>query len=299
MFDCVAKVTDDDEEEEESDYAPDKESDEELEYDDDEFDDFIDKGGDEVEDDMLSKFSSMTLKGAPVKSGGCFNVSEEPTWLIYDFVQNDKHYCCVDVLTLTMGRDKFRPRVSANGRKVMVEMVKPKFFFGYERMENYHSNDSSFNGNTHKANAFKAVLKETRKTMKVRRGQEITGKELTINLPFQCEVEIVEWGLQAHVNEDFEIQRVTKAEQLYYILSMTFLSTEKAEEVEKQGTFKIVRKTPKKATGRRAGSRGRKKRKNDSFETAQGGADPDLDYSMQDNDDDLSEVSESAFPSAL
>ena len=30
-----------------------------------------------------------------------------------------------------------------------------------------------------------------------------------------------------------------------------------------------------------------------------GGADPDLDYSMQDNDDDLSEVSESAFPSAL
>ena len=132
MFDCVAKVTDDDEEEE-SDYAPDKESDEELEYDDDdEFDDFIDKGGDEMEDDMLSKFSSMTLKGAPVKSGDCFNVSEEPTWLIYDFVQNDKHYCCVDVLTLTMGRDKFRPRVSANGRKVMVEMVKPKFFFDYE-----------------------------------------------------------------------------------------------------------------------------------------------------------------------
>ena len=113
-----------------------------MEYDDDdEFDDFIDKGGDEVEDDMLSRFSSMTLKGAPVKSGGCFNVSEEPTWLIYDFVQNDKHYCCVDVLTLTMGRDKFRPRVSANGRKVMVEMVKPKFFFDYERMENYHSND--------------------------------------------------------------------------------------------------------------------------------------------------------------
>ena len=87
---------------------------------------------------------------------------------------------------------------------------------------------------------------------------------------------------------------MTKDEQLYYILSMTFLSTEKAEEVEKQGTFKIVRRTSKNATGRRAHSRGHKKRKNDSFETAQGGADPDLDYSMKDNDDDLSEVSESS-----
>ena len=104
----------------------------------------------------------MTMKGAADKSGGCFNVMEEPTWLIYDFVKNDKHYCCVYFLTLTMGRDKFRPRVSTNSWKVMVEMVKPKFFFDYERLENFHSNDSNFNRNTHKANAFKAVLKETR-----------------------------------------------------------------------------------------------------------------------------------------
>ena len=122
-------VTDDDEEEE-SDYAPSNESDVELEFDvhDDKFDDFIDNGGDEGQDDISSRFSNMTLKGAPVKSGGCFNVSEEPTWSLYDFVQNDKHYCCVDLLILAMGRDKFRPRVSVNGRKVMVEMAKPKFF---------------------------------------------------------------------------------------------------------------------------------------------------------------------------
>ena len=97
-------------------------------------------------------------------------MSEEPTWLLYDFVQNDKHYCCVELLTLTMGRDKFHPRVSTNGWKVMVEMVKPKIYFDYKRLENFHSNDSNFNGNTHKANAFKAVLKKTRKLLKVRRG---------------------------------------------------------------------------------------------------------------------------------
>ena len=154
----------------------------------------------------------MTLKGVFIKSGGCFNVSTLPTWLLYDFVQNDKHYFYVDLLTLTMGRDKFRPRVRANGRKVMVAMVKPKFCFNYERLENFHCNDSNFNGNTHKANAFKAVLKEMRKTLNVCRGQEITETELTINLPFQCEVEIFEWGVQDHFNYDSEVQRVTKEE---------------------------------------------------------------------------------------
>ena len=63
-------VTDDDEENE-SDYTPGNESDVELEFDthDDEFDEIIDNGGDERQDDISSRFSNMTLKGAPVKSG--------------------------------------------------------------------------------------------------------------------------------------------------------------------------------------------------------------------------------------
>ena len=166
-------------------------------------------------------------------------------------------------------------------------------------MENFHCNDSDFNGNTDTANTFKAMLKETRKTLKVRRGQEITGPELTINLPFQCEVEIVEWGVQGHVNYDSEIQRVTKEEQLYCILSMTFLSTKKAEEEEKKGTVKIARKTPKKTVSRRSRSRSTKKRKNESFETAQQ-PNPDLDINMDDNNDnDLSEDSDNPFSSSL
>ena len=68
------------------------------------------------------------------------------------------------------------------------------------------------------------------KVLKVCREQEIAGPELTTQLSFQCDVEIIEWRVQDHENLDSEIQRVTKEEQLYYILSMTFLSTEKAEE---------------------------------------------------------------------
>ena len=61
----------DDDEEEESKYASGNKSDVELEFDDDddEYDGFIDNGVDERQDDISSRFSNMTLKGAAVKSG--------------------------------------------------------------------------------------------------------------------------------------------------------------------------------------------------------------------------------------
>ena len=47
-----------------------------------------------------------------------------------------------------------------------------------------------------------------------------------------------------------------------------------------------MKKTPKKVVGRKSRSRSTKKRKNESFETAQ---QPDIDINMDDkNDDDLS-----------
>ena len=83
---------------------------------------------------------------------------------------------------------------------------------------------------------------------------------------------------------------MTKEEQLYYTLSMTFLSTKKTEEEEKRRTVTIVRKTPKKEVGRRSRSRSTKKRKNENFETAQ---QPDIDINMDDkNDEDLSDYSD-------
>ena len=277
-----------------SDFAPAEESDEDLEFD--EEDDLIEGGMAFGGTDLASRLGRVSLNGtnnATVHKNipSCYNVSEELTWLIYDYVEENNHYCCVDIMTLAMGRDKFRPRVSTNGRKVMVEIVKPKFFFEYERLENINAHNSSFNVNTHKATAYKAALKEMRKSLGVRKGEEITGPELVIPLPFQCEVDIVEWGVQGHDNEDIEIRQVTKEEQLYYILSMTFLSTEKAEEEEKQGTVKIVRRTPKK----RVKATTRKKRKNgDSFETANQEVPPtenvDIDVD-NDNDDDLSDGS--------
>ena len=128
-----------------SDFSPAEESDEDLVYD--EEDDFFEGcmtfGG----PDLASRLGRTSLNGnknatATKKRTMCYNVSEELTGLIYDYVEENNHHCCVDSLTLVMGRDKFRPRVSTNGRKVMVEIIKPKFFFEYERLDNINLNNT-------------------------------------------------------------------------------------------------------------------------------------------------------------
>ena len=118
----------------------------------------------------------------------CYSVSEELTWLIYNYVEKNNHYCCVDILALTMRRDKFRSRLSTNGRKIMVEIVKPKLFFEYDRLENINLNNSNFNGNTYMATVCKATLREMRRSLGARKEDEITGPDLVIPLPFRCEV---------------------------------------------------------------------------------------------------------------
>ena len=50
-------------------------------------------------------------------------------------MQDGVHYCCVDFLDLTMGRDKFTPKVMHGGTAVTIGMIVPDFFFIYDRLE--------------------------------------------------------------------------------------------------------------------------------------------------------------------
>ena len=146
---------------------------------------------------------------------------------------------------------------------------------------------------THKVTADRAASREMRRGLGVRKGEKINGLELVIPLPFQCEVDIVEWGVQGHDNEDLDIREVSKEEQLYYILSMTFLSTEKDEEEKKAGYCEIMRRIPKKTVVKE--TKTKKKRKNsDSFETVNQGIPPpkNVDIAVDDdNDENLSDGS--------
>ena len=76
-------------------------------------------------DNITSGMGRMRLKKGKTQN---FNVQEQNTWFIYEFEHDDRRHCCVDLLTMTMGRNKFRPRVLSGGQKVAIGIIKPSFF---------------------------------------------------------------------------------------------------------------------------------------------------------------------------
>ena len=167
-----------------------------------------------------------------------FNLDEKSTWISYDSEQYNQQYCCVDILVLTIGKDKYRSRVAREGRKVISSLVKP-ICFDYERLRISNETNSAFNENTHKDTAFKKALRDTRKAMDKKKGEEIIGEYISTPLPFRCEEIFVEWVVQGRPNHDKVIMRNIEGQQLFYILSMTFMSVEKLEDDEKQASMYI------------------------------------------------------------
>ena len=64
---------------------------------------------------------------------------------------DEVHYCCVDLLVLTMGRDKFTPKVMSGGTAVTIGIIDPDFFFKYNRLRQANRGRDAFNNNSHKA----------------------------------------------------------------------------------------------------------------------------------------------------
>ena len=83
--------------------------------------------------------------------------------------------------------------MSKTGKNVIIELVKPNFFFEYQRLE-------LVNQYTDKATAFKKALRTMRKELGTKKKVD-----LVIPLPFKCEKDIVGWEVQGFTNKDEEI----------------------------------------------------------------------------------------------
>jgi len=80
--------------------------------------------------DLSNNLSSMYLRNSG-NSGGVkrYSITKDHTYMIYDVMQNRKHYCIVDIFVPSMGRNKFTPKVMPGGNKLSIGMVSPTFFF--------------------------------------------------------------------------------------------------------------------------------------------------------------------------
>jgi len=80
--------------------------------------------------DLSNNLSSMYLRNSgnsrEVKR---YSITKDRTYMIYDFMQDRKHYCIVDIFVPSMGRDKFTPKEMPGSNKLLIGMVSPKLFF--------------------------------------------------------------------------------------------------------------------------------------------------------------------------
>ena len=201
-----------------------------------------------TEEDDVSQLTinieRMNLKKV-ARSKVSYNLINDATYLVYDFMQDGVHYCCVDLLILTMERDKFTPKVMSSGNAVTIGMIVPEFFFKYDRLEQYNRGRKALNKNNHKATAYEKTLLDTRRDLRVKKGGNIRNTKVVIQLPFEYKESIIELTVDGFENNDEEVVRANHPDiQVYYVLSMTLRSSDKIESnKEKQGTNKIY-KTP-------------------------------------------------------
>ena len=55
-----------------------------------------------------------------------YSITKDHTYMIYDFIQDKKNYCIVNIFIPSMGRDKFTPKVIPGGNMLSIGMVSQK-----------------------------------------------------------------------------------------------------------------------------------------------------------------------------
>ena len=73
------------------------------------------------------------------------------------------------------------------GNKLSIRMVSPKFFFQYDMLMIANMLKVGFNENLYKATAFEKALRDVRRELKMKKGGEVSGKDMIIPLPFRCD----------------------------------------------------------------------------------------------------------------
>ena len=94
------------------------------------------KEGDKIPE-ITNNIGRMALKKEAMNEQK-INLTIESPWIIYDFIKEGVHYCCVDILILTIGRDKFIPKCMPSGKAVSVGIIVPTFLFQYDRLKQFN-----------------------------------------------------------------------------------------------------------------------------------------------------------------
>ena len=170
-----------------------------------------------------------------------FGIDFVMPFIQYDYIEENRRHVTVDFLVLTLNKDKFSPRVLADGKELHVGTTVPSFFQNKARiMLANKSKDAEFTSNTHKATAFAEVVRGMMTELEW--PDDLNGSVQRTKLPFRCEEDIVSWEVQAFENEDDDLT-TSLGQQYFFVLSVELVSAEKLKTTKAAGGF-VMFKSP-------------------------------------------------------
>ena len=116
-------------------------------------------------------------------------------------------------------------------------VLKFPFFYSRARLEQANQDRTDFNENTHKSTAFDNVIDNCLRTNSYEdNGEKILSAPQVIELPFQCEDEILDWEVQYYPSwdlhgefykQDSEGQYVVNKQLYFGVMAVELVSVEK------------------------------------------------------------------------
>ena len=172
-----------------------------------------------------------------------FGIDFVMLFIQYDYIEENRRHVTVDFLVLTLNKDKFPPRVLADGKELHVGTTVSSFFQNKARiMLANRCKDSEFTSNTHKATVFAEVLHGMMTELEW--PDDLNGSVQRTNLPFRCEEDIVSWEIQAFENEDDDLT-TSLGQQYFFVLSVELVRAEKLKTPKAAGGFVMFKSPPK------------------------------------------------------
>ena len=182
-----------------------------------------------------------------------FGIDFVMPFIMYDYINADRRYVTCDYLVLTLNKENFSPRVSTDGKELLVGTNVPSFFQDKARiMIANQSKNARFTSNTHKATAFGEVVRRMNDSLNW--PDVLNGAVQRTALPFPCEEDIVSWEVQAFENDDDDLTS-NLGQQYFFVLSVELVSAEKMKTSKAAGGF-VLFGSPKNTAGYKRSSDG-------------------------------------------
>jgi hypothetical protein len=185
---------------------------------------------DSTTEDISSRLFEMNIGGIPL-----WSMDFSLPYILSVYNADLDQMVRVDVFVPTLPREFFIPDIMAGGQKMQVKIQVPPFFPDERRVIQSNEGVDGFNHNTHQAQSFKD---QCERIVSAHGMMAIYGRPMEISMPFVCEERLVEWEIQAYVNDLGTLTDDLGGEQFHAVLSIVARKLRTKRKTE--GRFRVV-----------------------------------------------------------